>query len=637
MQMKIDRIGPILSDRLVLGDEKKGIEGLHADHSLWGWFLRIISWICNPSCYSAENRKTIRVVKQYLIDQMGADRLSRICQRYSMSLEKMESVGSPLLSRDIAKIMTGIQDVKIEDIEELIELSKNDEIPWPDNVDASLRESMRRARNAQDLTSEVFAKAYKELSNRGRFAIMSPITGEMSGAEPTEFLARRFYDPLLADRERLVLCEENPTDSFETFVHNFVIRVIGREMNVGMLIPAPNRKPDSLDGVALNNMFYPDEAENPNAEGQGDLENTKPQFYRVSGKIISGDGMVSYILMPATSDTDLKPMRFYRGTSTRSSAIDAASTMITDMEKHLGRTAFESGQIYDPIIKEIFGPISQAAGHSLGSTILQFEVVGNDDLKTCYFFNGPGLPPEEVEKFNQRMAAKPVIRDQDGNRVVQMKLIIRDTHTDIFSTVGTHHIGYKKFTKGDAASEQAVKDLDERVEISYIKAYPRHQTLAGYAHVLVSDREERISGLMGLNNWHQNGAPDAADMQNRSLLNEHLNRKDLPDKVLFCTSNEALRQTIGPCIAAVIRFIRNFFRWLCGSRTLELRGIHYGTYDENGKWYSKHVRPETIRAQEAAAREELEAAALREQEAAALQAQEAAAAAALLPDVVPAT
>lgn len=542
MHLNVDRIGPVLSDRLVLDSKLVGIEGLHADHSLLGWILRIISWIYSPCCYTSQNRRTIACVQKYLIGQIGQDRLNRVCSRYSMDLEAMKSSGDALLSRHVAKIMTGIKDVKIEDIEELIELANSNE-PWPETLDPDLREDLRGESNAKSLSSDQFAAAYKALSEMGRFAIVPSIKEVlMSGAEPTEFLACRFYDPFLADRERLSLSEENPNDSFGTFVHNFVVRIIGREMDVGMLIPAPKRS-EVIGEDGDENAIY----------------SHKPQFYRVSAKIISGEGMVSYVLSPTTDDSSLKTIRFFRGTSTRASAIDSASTMITDMEKDLGRSAFESGEIYEDKLKEVFGKITLAAGHSLGSTTLQYILVENGDIEEAWFFNGPGLPPEEVEKFNERMR----LSDQ------KLKLYIRDTNTDIFSTVGTHHLGY-----------QAPLD---KVDVDYLKYFPRAKTLIGHAHVQVPDRENRFIGIQGFSE--------------RESIDVELNRKENPNRLIFCTSNEALRQAIGPCIAAIIRFVRNIFRWICGSRTLEQRGIQYGTYNQAGKWTKFHVRPEDLVAQ----------------------------------------
>jgi len=550
MYLNTGRIGPLLSDRLVIDNEETGIRSIHADHSLWGWFMRILSWICSPSSYSDENRRTIACVKKYLVDQVGQDRLTRVCARYHMNLEKMEERGNPLLSRDLAKIMVGSQDVKIEDIEELIEISKKVAQLWPENIPFDLRTPLSQAQNSDGLDSSIFSRAYQELSTVCNFGNepgsdeplinLPPLCEKMSGSEPTEVTARYFYDPFLADRERLILSKENDGDSYETFIHNFVARIIGREMEVGMLIPAPKLRLPIPDFAPEGNVNYID----------------KHGFYRVSAKIVSGEGMVSYVLMPATADSGLKPIRFYRGTQARPAAIDASSTMITDMEKELGRTAFESGRIYDQPLKDALGVIPHAAGHSLGSTTLEYAMIENEDIREAYFYNGPGIPKTEVEKFNLRMLKEESL---------PVKFIIRETNTDLFSTVGQEHLGFQ---------------APDKVEIDYFKIFLRAKTLVGHAHVQVPEREDRYYGI--------EGGHDSAK------LDDILSRKNISHNIIACTSNEALRQTIGPCIAAVIRFVRNFFRWICGARTLDQLGLQIGKFNENGKWAVTHQRPKDL-------------------------------------------
>ena len=182
-------INRFLSDRLVWAPTAE----LRVAKSFWDWCKRIISWIWSPSSYSDENRRTITCFKRYLIDTLGADRLQRICTRYSLDLNKMEAKGSPLLSRDVAKIVIGAQNVSVEDVN-----------------------------NFQELDSATLARAVANLSRPfgDRFTVPN-ITKELSG-RPTDWTSRLSYDPFLADRERLQVSRENPTDSFDVFIHNMV-------------------------------------------------------------------------------------------------------------------------------------------------------------------------------------------------------------------------------------------------------------------------------------------------------------------------------------------------------------------------------------------------------------------------------
>jgi hypothetical protein len=610
MNLMLSRIGPIFGDRIILGDKSTGIDALKADHSFSSWLFRIVSWIYSPSSYADENRRTIARVKEYFTQQLGSKRFMRVCDRYQMNLKTMKSKGSPLLSRDIAKILVGIQDVKIEDIEDLVQFSKNeDEKVWPKSIDIKLRDELRRIPDLKGLSSEnlstqIFATLHEALSKAAQFVDVPVIDRKgMSGAVPTETLACFFNDPLLADRERLILSKENATHSFEIFVHNFVARIIGREMEVGMLIPAPNHEKLSI-----------------------------PQFYRVSAKIVSGGGMVSYILMPATLTTDLKSIQFFRGTTILFSGLDSSSTMIADMEKELGRSCYESGKIYEEILKKELGVISIGAGHSLGATTLGYFMANMDRFETGYFFNGPGLPSREVEGFNKRMREK-------AHLSTLRQIIIRDTNDDIFSLFGSKKLGFEA--------------PNHVVEVDYRKYYFQKNTESLSLHVLVPGCQERYIGIEGYHNGKDDqahlakeeanvaipaGISDDSDMsfvgnsasaiiasvselvgcnqvgiaeenariranldaeanaRIRANLDAELHREAHPVRLVFQMSNEAVRQTIGPCIASIIRCVRNIFRWVFKARTLDQLGIKYMKLEE-GKWAFYHVKPEQLSTQ----------------------------------------
>ena len=76
-----------------------------------------------------------------------------------------------------------------------------------------------------------------------------------------------------------------------------------RELDIGMLVPAPDSKEGS------------------------------PQFYRVDGKLVTGKGMVSYWLVPAIKGTDLEPVRFDRGTAPRPGEIDGVDYFFVSNER----------------------------------------------------------------------------------------------------------------------------------------------------------------------------------------------------------------------------------------------------------------------------------------------------------------
>jgi len=472
MQLNTNRI---FNDRLIF-DHSIPCK-LRVANSFWDWIQRIISWIYSPSAYSEENRRTVSCFKKYLTDVLGESRLQRICSRYSV---KLEENGSPLLSRDVAKIVIGAQCVSVADIDDLPSYS-----------------SVQLAKKVEELRDPFLGQLQVK-------EIIKPISGR-----PTDWLSCYFYDPFLADRERLQICKENPRDNQETFVHNLSARVIKREMDVGTLIPAPNHP------------------------------SGKPQFYYVSAKLVTGEGMVSYILHPATSDTNLEPLRLFRGTSARSGEIDAISTVITDFERHLGKEAFESGEQYEAILQEKGMQPAVEIGHSLGSTIVQYRLAHKDHIQKAYLFCGPGLPMREVRKFNEKN--------------LPIQLFIRHSHRDILSNLGDAHLGFR---------------ASPNTHVEFWKYHPPRKKMHQSPHVAVWGREKIPFGIEGgLSGEHRDAA----------LYYEKFKR-------------ERLRTVLGPIIAAALRGIRTVVRTCFNTRTNTEMGLKTGQF-KNGLWQVEHFRP----------------------------------------------
>jgi hypothetical protein len=481
------------NDRLIFDPSSEG--KLSVTNSFWDWCMRLISWIWSPASYTEENRRTVQCFKNYLIDTLGADRLQRICSRYSLNLEKIEKQGNPLLSRDVAKIVVGTRSVSVEDVNEFIQ--KNQQNP-----------RYAGKSNFLDLDRDTLFEVQRVLSRSLPDWEVDPVCKNITG-RPTEWLANFMYDPLLADRERLHLIEEHPRDPFETFVHNMTARVIKREMEVGTLIPAPNH-PDG-----------------------------RKQFYYLSAKLVSGKGMVSYLFHPATADTNLPPIRFFRGTSPRNSEIDAISTLITDLESDLGRSAYESGEIYEPIIRQKLQVPTIEAGHSLGSTLVQYRLANMDHIQKAYLYCGPGVPEVEAEKFNQK---NPPI-----------ELIIRTTERDLWHTLGEAHLGYQ---------------APPNVNVDFLKYHAPITKYDQNPHVTVWNKEIYLYGIEG-------GMPPA-------IRDEYLHHKH---GVL-----ERIRSLIGPFFALLLNFIKETVRSLFDCRIHHELGLKIGSL-QAGRWQVDHFRP----------------------------------------------
>lgn len=466
---------------------------LKSSNTVWDWFCRIISYIYSPSSYSDENRRTVRCFKNYLVDVLGAERLSRISSRYGINLDVMAQKGSPLLSRDVAKIVIGSQDVRVEEINRHI--GRNPQL-FPGKS------------HFQDLTQQELKGVVDQLGSALNAWKVQKITSRICG-KPSEKIAEYFFDPFLADRERLLLCKGHPNDSFELFLHNTVVRVIKRELDIGMLIPAPNHSVSQA-----------------------------PQFYYVSGKVISGEGMVSYLFHPATADTQLEPLRLFRGTATRNCEIDAISTLITDLESDLGRSAYESGLKYDPLLQQKGMVPSTEVGHSLGSALIQYRLANLNHIQKAYLFNGPGIPAVEAAKFNRKN--QPV------------KLTIRQSAKDKWSVVGQVHLG---------------RSSPPNVEIDYRK-YHAPRKIGISSHVAVWGREKGIH--YGIEGGH---APHVleADFYNHNRI------------------KEKIRSFFGPILALFLRAVRLIHRSFVSTRAEKQKGLQIGRI-ENGLWKVEHFR-----------------------------------------------
>lgn len=426
---------------------------------------------------SDENSKTICCFRAYLNDALGKERLDRICSRYGLDLIHKEIHGKTLYSRNVAEIVVGARDVRMQDIS-----------------------------NSADRDAKEFAAEREKLANALGELWKVPDISEPIFGHPTEWAARFRHDPFLSDRERLQLCDKNGNEDFETFAHALCAYIIRRETDVGMLIPAPNRR----DGVA--------------------------QFYCVKAKIISRVGMVSYILGPATQDTELPSIRVYRSTAPRAGEIAGLSSLIADLEPNLGQSAHLSSQKFNDQLPEY----EVVMGHSLGSVLAQKEMVDNPRIKKAYLYNGPGILECEVEKFNRE------------NREVE--LFIRDSNDDFVNDLGQVHLGCK---------------APANVKVHYHRYYLNSASILD-PHVGVVGRGEKYYGIEGV--------PD-----------------DLRDARFYRKRNmsELVRQFIGLFISLILRVVRFVYRLFFGAREIEQEGLQLGSY-EGGKFSCRHIKPDAI-------------------------------------------
>lgn len=517
MSYSLGRIGPYLSDRILVAPAKNGSFTIRRADSLWDWMMRIISWIYAPASYTDENRRSIQCF-QRMLAPIGTERLQRICNRYNIDLAEMEKKGSPLLSRTIAKIGVGLADVDIVEIERAIASCK---LPHSIPIfSAELDAALQAVSCAEELSASDFAKLYDALGSAAK-SFPLPNMPEINGSCPTECLAWFSFDQFLADRERLCLQAGHPKMNMDGFTRNVCLRAMRRLAPVGTLMPAPNRP----DGTR--------------------------QFYRIASRTITGKGFVSYVYVPATRDTDLKTIEFFRGTSTTPGEVDAFSSIITDFEEQIGNSARKSSKLYRPF-KVFLPPVEIVAGHSLGSTLAQREMIKNPDIRKGVFLSGPGgLTSKKIAQFNDRMR-------QEHSEPVTIE--IDDANGDFLSAMGGLHLGYQ---------------APEKVKILFRHFSASKKVNRLSVHTMVWDSQK----YCGIEGGHSTERMDA-----------YLNRKSR-------VSLDWIRETIGPFLVKIFQAIRDFCRWAICSRTLALQGLQIGTYEtgpDGLHWKVRNIKPHQV-------------------------------------------
>lgn len=382
--------GGFFSDRIVASSQL-GSSQFQVCNS---WASRLFF---HTTTYQEENRRTVEAFKSYLVERLGEHRLRRLCTRVGVDLDEKIRCSEALFSADIAKVVVGAQDVTIQDMEgALLGVQRGES--WVSFLPSSLRSELVHERRFLYLSPDLFSRLRSALSTVFSSQwkverIQRKITGKA-----TETLANFFHDPFLARRERLQLGEGLPLLGRKAFYEILAKRVIKKEMEVGDLVPAYRNETGSC-------------------------------FFRVAARLITAEGLISYTLVPATYRMPLSSIRLFRGSSFHPSHLDALSCLVTDLETDFGRSAYESGRVFERHLREV-APVSVEIGHSLGGTIVQYRASEDPSrLQELFLFNSPGVSREAVERFRVH---NPCI-----------SLIIRESKHDSLQRLGAYLLGYQ--------------------------------------------------------------------------------------------------------------------------------------------------------------------------------------------------
>ena len=378
---------------------------------------------------------------------------------------------SPLCSRDVAKVVTALKNVTCQDFDDLIQGVKKKE-QWTRFIPRRLREELLKVQNFRDLEADIFHEVYQRLKNPIKNLDVPSIQGRVTGV-PTERLARSFHDQFLSKREDAALYEINPSYNQSEFEEVVVKRLISREKEVGDLIPA-----------------YRD------SEG-------RQIYYRVAARIVTPQGFVSYDLIPAVKSMHVETMRVYRGSKFRAEGLTALSTLYTDLEPKIGKSAFESGEPYLRILPDC----DKEMGHSLGGVMVQYAAA-KKPVRKFIIHNSPGVPKEIFDQFMERVG-----------ETTKVDIEVHHSKGDVVNTVGEYTLGYQQTP-------------NPNLSVQFRRHYVRHPI--GKRHTLHS-----TEGVQGFQGGFSNGTGG---------INKYLDHT--------VSGKEAIRKKIGKILCPIIAMIQ---------------------------------------------------------------------------------
>jgi hypothetical protein len=333
-----------------------------------------------------QNRRTWKVFRESLVGTIGQQKFDWICQRYRsrINFTYLEQSGRALRPEHVELFSIGASQLLSRDI-------KN---RFPNKLKTITRAQLQeKIRSVQPFS---IVGSYKD-----------PV--RISGS-PGTYLAYFFHDKILMDKEKQLLFSDLERLSFPAWTERFAKVIVNRELIEGQLIPAPGQ-----DG--------------------------RIDYYKVHRKVATGDGLVSYALKPATVDSTLKPMIFFRPSQWAFANEDAFETYLNDVQPHVGELGWNAAinrfeqLMQDPHFRRNNEKIS-IAGYSLGGAHAQrFLEAHYENVAHAVFYNDPSVDNETAERFAQNI-------NRMQRRPEPLNIQIFRTKGDFCHYVGDKHIGW---------------------------------------------------------------------------------------------------------------------------------------------------------------------------------------------------
>lgn len=333
--------------------------------------------------------------QESFVEKIGKRRFDSILKR--MHLENK----TKYKMRDLAKVIIGTTDVLREDIVELLEGTR------PSSISQELIEKISKYDSPELFPSKIFEEVYQALSRPFDDSMIkktNPSSVENQVQKFVHFVISCFcYDPYWFAKKRMtVAAESHQLNQFLYYERISGFYAACEDLQVGVYLPAPG-------------------------------ENEERQYYRVTAHLVTGEGQIGMILVPATRSMSLKTLRVTRGSPSPPGCLDLVSYVMTDMEPEIGRIGYESGLPYQPLIDEVVGKVEIEVGYSIGGTIAQWRAADNPhDLSSLWLYKSPGVPKSVWEKFNERT----LLRENP------LDLYIFQARGDIVDFAGEVPLGY---------------------------------------------------------------------------------------------------------------------------------------------------------------------------------------------------
>ena len=340
-----------------------------------------------PATVREENKRTWRVFQETLVGTIGQQKFDWICQRYRsrINFTQLEQSGRPLLPEHVELFSIGSSQVLGRDIKSR----------FAGKLKAMTREQLKeRIRTVQPF------------SIVGSFKDPVKIAGS-PGAFPIAYL---FHDKVLMDKEKQLLFSDVEHLSFPAWMERFSKVIVNRELVEGQVIPAPGQ-----DG--------------------------RVDYYKVYRKIATGDGLVSYALKPAASDSTLKPIIFFRASQWAISNQDAFETYLNDVQPNVGEMGWTPAKrLFDLLMQDTHfrrnNEKVSVAGYSLGGAHAQrFLEVHYENVAHAVFYNDPSVDAETAERLAEKANRMPRRAEPLNIQIFRMK-------GDFCTYVGGKHAGW---------------------------------------------------------------------------------------------------------------------------------------------------------------------------------------------------